>query len=199
MENFEKCTVAMLGGPCSQHVTGNTSWQNQPQSAIILIQWQTWYTAPICNLSHYFIGFICALAFIFNSHIPVHTPVLIILSCYQWSNRSMSYILFLKRCLHLNTRKFYRTIPIYMLDSWCRMYHLYLILFTFLGPVVYGLLFPKDKTILFYKFHVLYDNLIFIWIPCTNSVVLIGILTSYIYLEFIFASVCVSVRVCACV
>ena len=34
MENFEKCTVAMLGGPCSQHVTGNTPWQNQPQSAI---------------------------------------------------------------------------------------------------------------------------------------------------------------------
>ena len=25
----------MLGGPCSQHVTGNTSRQNQPQSAII--------------------------------------------------------------------------------------------------------------------------------------------------------------------
>ena len=35
MENFEKCTVAMLGGPCSQHVTGNTSRQNQPQSAIM--------------------------------------------------------------------------------------------------------------------------------------------------------------------
>ena len=35
MENFEKCTVAMLGGPSSQHVTGNTSRQNQPQSAII--------------------------------------------------------------------------------------------------------------------------------------------------------------------
>ena len=35
MENFEKCTVAMLGGPCAQHVTGNTSRQNQPQSAII--------------------------------------------------------------------------------------------------------------------------------------------------------------------
>ena len=35
MENFEKCTVAMLGGLCSQHVTGNTSWLNQPQSAII--------------------------------------------------------------------------------------------------------------------------------------------------------------------
>ena len=34
MENFEKCTVAMLGGPCSQHVTGNTSWLNQPQSAV---------------------------------------------------------------------------------------------------------------------------------------------------------------------
>ena len=29
MENFEKCTVAMLGGPCSQHVTGHTSRQNQ--------------------------------------------------------------------------------------------------------------------------------------------------------------------------
>ena len=28
MENFEKCIVAMLGGPCSQHVTGNTSWLN---------------------------------------------------------------------------------------------------------------------------------------------------------------------------
>ena len=35
MENFEKCTVAMLGGPCSQHVTGNTSWLNQLQSAIM--------------------------------------------------------------------------------------------------------------------------------------------------------------------
>ena len=35
MENFEKCTVAMLGGPCMQHVTGNTSRLNQLQSAII--------------------------------------------------------------------------------------------------------------------------------------------------------------------
>ena len=35
MGNFEKCTVAMLGGPCSQHVTGNTSWLSQPQSAIM--------------------------------------------------------------------------------------------------------------------------------------------------------------------
>ena len=38
MENFEKCTVAMLGGLCSQHVTGNTSRQNQPQSAIMYFQ-----------------------------------------------------------------------------------------------------------------------------------------------------------------
>ena len=38
MENFEKCTVAMLGGQCSQHVTGNTSQLNRPQSAII----ETW-------------------------------------------------------------------------------------------------------------------------------------------------------------
>ena len=35
MENIEKCTVAMLGGPCLQHVTGNTSQLNQPQSAIM--------------------------------------------------------------------------------------------------------------------------------------------------------------------
>ena len=35
MEIFEKRTVAMVGGPCSQRVTGNTSWLNQPQSAII--------------------------------------------------------------------------------------------------------------------------------------------------------------------
>ena len=36
MKIFEKCTVAMLVGPCSQHVTGNTSWQNQSQSAIMI-------------------------------------------------------------------------------------------------------------------------------------------------------------------
>ena len=34
MANFEKCTVAMLGGPCSQYVTGSTSRLNQPQRAI---------------------------------------------------------------------------------------------------------------------------------------------------------------------
>ena len=34
----------MLGEPCSQHVTGNTSRQNQPQSAIIAFkpQWIVW-------------------------------------------------------------------------------------------------------------------------------------------------------------
>ena len=35
MENFEKCTVAMLGGQFMQQVTGNTSQLNQPQSAIM--------------------------------------------------------------------------------------------------------------------------------------------------------------------
>ena len=35
MDNFEQCTVAMLGGPCLQHVTGNTSQLNQSQSAIM--------------------------------------------------------------------------------------------------------------------------------------------------------------------
>ena len=35
MENIVKCTVAMLGGPCLQHVMGNASRLDQPQSAII--------------------------------------------------------------------------------------------------------------------------------------------------------------------
>ena len=33
-KNSKKSTVAMLGGPCSQHVMGNTSMLNQPGSAI---------------------------------------------------------------------------------------------------------------------------------------------------------------------
>ena len=37
LENFEKCTVAMLGGPCSQHVMGNTSRLYQPESAIMFV------------------------------------------------------------------------------------------------------------------------------------------------------------------
>ena len=36
--------VAMLGGPCSQHVTGNTSRQNQPQSAIRFIHASVTFT-----------------------------------------------------------------------------------------------------------------------------------------------------------
>ena len=35
MENFVKSTDAMLGGLCMQHVTGNTSWLNQLQGAIM--------------------------------------------------------------------------------------------------------------------------------------------------------------------
>ena len=34
MENFEKCTFAMLRGPCSQDVMGNTPWLDQLQNAI---------------------------------------------------------------------------------------------------------------------------------------------------------------------
>ena len=54
MENVEKCTVAMLGGPCSQHVTGNTSQLNQPQSAIIInkpLQSQLMLCMPECYLN----------------------------------------------------------------------------------------------------------------------------------------------------
>ena len=47
MENFEKCTVAMLGGPCSQHVTGSMSRLNQPQSAIMHAPWHTPLINPI--------------------------------------------------------------------------------------------------------------------------------------------------------
>ena len=38
-----------------------------------------------------------------------------------------------------------------------------------------------------------------IWIPCTNSVVLIGIFTAYNCMYLILASVCLCARVCACV
>ena len=109
---------------------------------------------PIWNLSHYFI---CVLVFIYHSHIPVHT----IFSCYRWSNCSLSSILSLNRSLHFSTRMFHWTIALYMLDLWCKMHHLYSILFMSLGPVSFfvdGLLFPKDKIISFYQFHVLYNN-----------------------------------------
>ena len=53
MENFKKCTVAMLGGPCMQHVTGNTSWLNQPQSAtdaLVLVLCWTSFKPKILQL-----------------------------------------------------------------------------------------------------------------------------------------------------
>ena len=55
MENFEKCTVAMLGGSCSQHVTGNTSRQNQPQSAImsLILNATCWVYYHIPNPEEY--------------------------------------------------------------------------------------------------------------------------------------------------
>ena len=46
----------------------------------------------------------------------------IIFSCCQWSNGSLPPILFLNRCVHLNICTVYRTISLYMLHSWCRMY-----------------------------------------------------------------------------
>ena len=49
MGKFEKCTVAMLGGPCSQHVMGNTSRLNQPQSAIIY-----WQSHCLVHIMHRF-------------------------------------------------------------------------------------------------------------------------------------------------
>ena len=91
---------------------------------------------PIWNPSHYFIGFICVLVFIYNSHIPVHT----IFSCHQWSNRSLSSILSLNRWLHFSTCMFYRTIVLCMLDSWCKMHHLYSILFKSLGHISFFLI-----------------------------------------------------------
>ena len=61
MENFEKYTVAMLRGPCSQDVTGNTSRQNQPQSAIMhgisqrMKPWE-WYRVPCAMQRSYTTG-----------------------------------------------------------------------------------------------------------------------------------------------
>ena len=49
MGNFEKCTVAMLEGPCSQHVMGNMSQLNQPQSAIIPRLGVKYYFGSWCN------------------------------------------------------------------------------------------------------------------------------------------------------
>ena len=62
MANFEKCTVAMLGGPCLQHVTGNTSQQNQPQSAIIDVY-------DTCE--SYFASFMNIFKSIYNESFPV--------------------------------------------------------------------------------------------------------------------------------
>ena len=46
-----------------------------------------------------------------------------------------------------------------MLDSWCIIYtQFYLRLQDLSLFFVYGLLFPKDKIISFYQFHVLYNN-----------------------------------------
>ena len=64
MENFEKCTVAMLGGLCSQHVTGNTSWQNQPQSAIMYD-----YNMTVWILAGNYISFTIAAGLI-RLHMP---------------------------------------------------------------------------------------------------------------------------------
>ena len=152
---------------------------------------------PIWNLSHYFIGFICVSVSIYNSHVPGHT----IFSCYQWSNRSLSSILSPNRCLHFSTRMFYRTIVLYMLDSWCKTHHLCSILFTSLGHTpffVYGLLFSKDKIISFYQFHVWHNNF-----GDMNTVCQLCCFNRYLYVihlcVFILVSSCVCVCVCLCI
>ena len=113
-----------------------------------------------------------------------------------WSNRSLSSILSLNRCLHFSTRMFYRTAVLYTLYSWFRMHPLYSILFTSLGHIsffVYGLLFPKDKIISFYQFHVLYKNF-----GDMNTVCQLCCFNRYLYVIhlwvfFILVSVCVCV------
>ena len=35
MKFFEKCTAAMLGGPCSQHVTGSASQPNRARGSMV--------------------------------------------------------------------------------------------------------------------------------------------------------------------
>ena len=50
MENVDQCTIAMLEGPSSQHVTGNTSWLKQPQSATSSYQANKWNAWSIATL-----------------------------------------------------------------------------------------------------------------------------------------------------
>ena len=149
-----------------------------------------------------FIGFICVLVFIYNNHIPLHT----IFSCYQWSNRSLSSILSLNRCLDFSTRMFYRTIVLYMLELWRKLHHLYSILFTSLGPIsfffVYGLLFSKDKIISFYQFHVLNNKFgdmnTVCQLCCLNRYHYVTHLCVFHFSECLCVCVCVPVYILLC-
>ena len=71
--NFEKCTIAMLGGPCSQHVTGNTSRLNQPQSAIIMDPIsQRVHSRGLYRIFHKTIGYGTISRTSFNTVLNVH-------------------------------------------------------------------------------------------------------------------------------
>ena len=157
-------------------------------------------------------AWLAVLFSIVNSHIPVLRYVHTIVSCFQWSNHSLSSF-FLKRCLHLSTCMFYWFVPLYMLNSWCRMYIVYTqfyLRFLDLYLVAYmDFCFWKTRWHLFTNSVFCIIKLV-MWIPFANSVVWIGIFpqhhirliwccfAAYNYTYFIVASVCVSARACAC-
>ena len=110
-----------------------------------------------------------------------------------------------KQMFIFKTRMFYRTTVLYMLDSWCKMHHLYSILFTSLGPIsffVYGLLFPKVKIISFYQFHVLYNNFgdmnTVCQLCCFKSVFYVIHLCVFHFSECLCVCVCLCIYCCVC-
>ena len=111
-----------------------------------------------------------------------------------------------KQMFTFKTRMFYRTTVLYMLDSWCKMHHLYSILFTSLGPIsflfVYGLLFPKVKIISFYQFHVLYNNFgdmnTVCQLCCFKSVSLRHTFVCFSF-QWVFVCLCVCLCIYCCV
>ena len=83
------------------------------------------------------------------------------------------------------------------------MHHLYSILFTSLGHIsffVYGLLFPKDKIISFYQFHVLYNNFCYMntvcQLCCFNRYLYVILLRVFHFSECL--CVCVPVYILLC-
>ena len=84
--NFDKCTVAMQGGPCSQHITGNT-WLNQlMQLHYRCTHTRSTYTGymkifPVCFKSSW--KFVILFSFIFLGLINNESTLVLAIRAYQ--------------------------------------------------------------------------------------------------------------------